>query len=108
MARPAAFEGSIPEEGVHDVLGGLEEIGTTGVLSFESPAGSGTIKLVHGQIVNGESSDEQERALEVLLSLRDGQFAVYPKLPHLPVSRGTDTTRRGSLAVHPPAELMRN
>mgnify|MGYP001828289218 FL=1 len=107
MATPAAFEGSIPEEGVQDVLGGLEEIGTTGVLSFESPAGSGTIKLVHGQIVNGESSDEQERALEVLLSLRDGQFAVYPKLPHLPVSRGTDTTRRGSLAVHPPAELMR-
>ncbi len=107
MARPAAFEGSIPEEGVHDVLGGLEEIGTTGVLSFESPAGSGTIKLVHGQIVDSESSDEQERALEVLLSLRDGQFAVYPKLPHLPVSRGTDTTRRGSLAVHPPAELMR-
>ena len=71
MATLAAFEGSIPEEGVQDVLGGLEEIGTTGVLSFESPAGSGTIKLVHGQIVNGESSDEQDRALEVLLSLRD-------------------------------------
>ena len=32
---------------------------------------------------------------------------MYPKLPHLPVSRGTDTTRRGSLAVHPPPDLMR-
>ena len=39
--------------------------------------------------------------------LREGEFAVYPKLPRLPVSRGTDTTRRGSLAVHPPADLMR-
>ena len=62
---------------------------------------------MHGQIADAEATTEEERALEVLLSLREGQFAVYPKLPHLPVSRGTDTTRRGSLAVHPPAELMR-
>lgn len=107
MATQAAFQGTIPKEGVEEVLGGLEQIGATGVLSFESTSGSGTIRLVHGQIAEGGAPDEQERALEVLLSLRDGQFAVYPKLPHLPVSRGTDTTRRGSLGVHPPAELMR-
>jgi hypothetical protein len=107
MATHAVFEGPISEEGVQDVLGGLEQIGTTGILSFESPEGSGMIKLLHGQIVDHGTSEDQERALEVLLSLRGGQFAVYPKLPHLPVSRGTDTTRRGSLAVHPPAELMR-
>ena len=107
MATQATFSGSIPEQGVRDVLGGLEEIGTTGVLAFRSESGSGTIKLVHGQIEVAGASDEEERTLEVLLSLRDGQFAVYPKLPHLPVSRGTDTTRRGSLAVHPPSELMR-
>jgi hypothetical protein len=107
MATQAAFQGTIPEEGVEEVLGGLEQIGATGVLSFESTSGSGTIRLVHGQIDENGAPEEQERALEVLLSLREGQFAVYPKLPHLPVSRGTDTTRRGSLGVHPPAELMR-
>lgn len=107
MVADAAFEGVIPEEGVGDVLGGLEELGTTGVLAFRSNSGSGTIHLVHGQIADGDSKSDQARALETLLSLRDGQFAVYPRLPHLPVSRGTDTTRRGSLAVHPPTELMR-
>jgi hypothetical protein len=107
MVAEAVFEGPIPEEGVSEVLGGLEEIGTTGVLAFQSRSGSGTIQLLHGQIADNGASEENERALETLLSLRDGQFAVYPKLPHLPVSRGTDTTRRGSLAVHPPPDLMR-
>jgi hypothetical protein len=107
MVAQAVFQGPIPAEGVEDVLGGLEEVGTTGVLAFQSAAGSGSIRLVHGQVVDSETTDDEERALEVLLSLRDGEFAVYPKLPHLPVSRGTDTTRRGSLGVHPPADLMR-
>ncbi len=107
MVAQAVFEGAIPAEGVRDLLGGLEEVGTTGVLAFQSTSGSGSIRLVHGQVADLDSMADQERALEVLLSLREGAFAVYPKLPHLPVSRGTDTTRRGSLAVHPPADLMR-
>jgi len=107
MVAEAVFEGDIPEGGVGDVLGGLEEIGTSGVLAFQSSSGSGTIQLVHGQIADNGAGVNDEHTLETLLSLRDGQFAVYPKLPHLPVSRGTDTTRRGSLAVHPPPDLMR-
>ena len=107
MVAQAVFEGPIPPEGVRDLLGGLEQVGTTGVLAFQSTSGSGAIRLVHGQVADADTGADEERALEVLLSLRDGEFAVYPKLPHLPVSRGTDTTRRGSLAVHPPAELMR-
>jgi hypothetical protein len=107
MVAQAVFEGTIPAEGVGDLLGGLEEVGTTGVLTFQSEFGSGTVRLVHGQVADTEASTDEERALEVLLALRDGEFAVYPKLPHLPVSRGTDTTRRGSLGVHPPADLMR-
>lgn len=107
MVAQAVFEGAIPAEGVGDLLGGLEEIGTTGVLAFQSASGSGSIRLVHGQVADASTTEDEERALEVLLSLRDGEFAVYPKLPHLPISRGTDTTRRGSLAVHPPADLMR-
>lgn len=107
MVAEAVFQGEIPAEGIGDLLGGLEQIGTTGVLAFHSASGSGAIRLVHGQIAEPESNGDEERALETLLALRDGEFAVYPKLPHLPVSRGTDTTRRGSLAVHPPSELMR-
>jgi hypothetical protein len=107
MAAEAVFQGIIPAEGVGDLLGDLEEVGTTGVLAFQSSSGSGVIRLVHGQIADAEATPDEQRALEMLLSLREGEFAVYPKLPHLPVSRGTDTTRRGSLAVHPPAELMR-
>lgn len=107
MVAEAVFEGAIPAEGVQDLLGGLEQIGTSGVLSFQSTSGSGTIRLVHGQVADEATTDDEARALEILLSLREGAFAVYPKLPHLPVSRGTDTTRRGSLAVHPPADLMR-
>jgi hypothetical protein len=107
MIAQAVFEGTIPEEGIGDLLGGLEEIRTTGVLTFQSESGSGTVRLVQGQVADSETSTDEERALQVLLSLREGEFAVYPKLPHLPVSRGTDTTRRGSIAVHPPADLMR-
>lgn len=107
MVAEAVFQGTIPAEGVGDLLGGLEQIGTTGVLAFHSASGSGAIRLVHGQIAGPESKSDEERALETLLALRDGEFAVYQKLPHLPVSRGTDTTRRGSLGVHPPSDLMR-
>ena len=107
MVAEAVFQGTIPVEGVGDLLGGLEQVGTTGVLAFHSASGSGAIRLVHGQIAGPESKSDEERALETLLALRDGEFAVYQKLPHLPVSRGTDTTRRGSLGVHPPSDLMR-
>jgi len=107
MVAQAVFEGTIPKEGVGDLLGGLEEIGTTGVLTFQSESGSGTVRLVQGQVAGAETTTDEERAIQVLLTLRDGEFAVYPKLPHLPVSRGTDTSRRGSLGVHPPADLMR-
>lgn len=107
MVVQAMFEGAIPAEGIEELLGDLEEVGATGVLAFQSTTGSGAVRLVHGQLADADATADEERALEVLLSLRDGEFAVYPKLPHLPVSRGTDTTRRGSLAVHPPAELMR-
>ncbi len=107
MVAEAVFQGMIPAEGVEDLLGGLEQVGTSGLLSFQSESGSGTVRLLHGQIADAAASADEERALEILLSLRGGEFAVYPQLPHLPVSRGTDTTRRGSLAVHPPADLMR-
>lgn len=107
MVADAVLEGPIPPEGIEELLGDLEELGTTGVLAFQSERGSGAVSLIHGQIVEPRPGAGEERALEVLLGLREGEFAVYPKLPHLPVSRGSDSTRRGSLSVHPPADLMR-
>ena len=107
MVAEAVFAGEIPPDGVADLLGDLEELGTTGVLAFRSKAGSGSIRLLHGQVEEADKEGDGEHGLRTLLALREGSFAVYPKLPHLPVSRGTDTTRRGSLAVHPPPELMR-
>ena len=107
MVADAVLEGPIPPEGIEVLLGDLEELGTTGVLAFQSERGSGAVSLIHGHIVEPKPGAGDERTLEVLLGLREGEFAVYPKLPHLPVSRGSDSTRRGSLSVHPPAELMR-
>ncbi|MGB9340423.1 MAG: hypothetical protein WCB63_14330, partial [Polyangiales bacterium] len=107
MVAQAVFQGPIPAEGVEVLLGSLEEVGTTGVLLFDSPDGSGSVRLLHGQIAETETTPDEARAIEMLLRLREGEFAVYTALPPLPVSRGTETTRRGSLSVHPPAELMR-
>ena len=78
MAAQAVFEGTIPEEGVGALLGGLEEIGTTGLLTFESESGSGTVRLVQGQVAGAETTSDEEHALQVLLTLRNGEFAVYP------------------------------
>lgn len=105
MSALAVIEGAIPPEGVDGLLGGLAQLGTTGVLEFENREVHGRVQLVRGQIADPDGAER--RSVEALLSLRDGAFAVYPMLPHLPISRGTDSSRRGSLAVHSPADLMR-
>ena len=105
MSAAAVIEGAIPAEGVDGLLLGLAELGTTGVLEFENSHVHGTVQLVRGQIADPDGAEK--RAVELLLSLRDGAFAVYPKLPHLPISRGNESSRRGSLSVHSPADLMR-
>ena len=61
MVAEAVFEGAIPAEGVHDLLGGLEEIGTTGVLAFQSTSGSGSIRLFHGQVADEATTEHEER-----------------------------------------------
>ncbi len=110
MSRPGQvlLAGAIPEDGIADVLVDLESLGTTGVLLFEGAGASGEVALRHGQIAPEQPprKDGQD-TVELLLSLGKGAFAVYPKLPPLPVSRGDDSCRRGSLAVHPGPDLMR-
>ena len=108
MATHALLEGAIPQDGVESLLGDLELLGTTGVLCFRSPLAQGQVEIVGGHIDESQLRDETARdSVQLLLSLREGEYAVYPKLPPLPVSRGNDYTKRGSLSVHPPSDLMR-
>lgn len=108
MTARTLLAGSISESGITRVLGDLEQLGMTGVLLFEASDACGEVELFKGQIAaEQEARRDGLDSVELLLSLHDGEFVVYPKLPPLPVSRGNDTRRRGSLAVHPPADLMR-
>ncbi len=108
MPSQALLAGSIPEDGMASVLVDLEQLGTTGVLLFAGSGTSGEVVLRRGLIADDQSPrDDGRDTVELLLSLGVGEFVVYPKLPPLPVSRGTDSSRRGSLAVHPGPELMR-
>ena len=96
--------GAIPQDGMHALLGDLQLMGTTGLLCFRSAEATGQVEIIGGQLEDDESARD---SVEVLLSLREGQYVVYPKLPPLPVSKGNDFSKRGSLAVHPPSELLR-
>ena len=57
------------------MLGGLEEIGATGVLAFRSEAGSGTIRLLHGQIAGDGATEDEERALDLARTMVSMQTA---------------------------------
>ena len=105
MNIATVMEGPIPSKGMVGVLIKLEKLGLTGVLTFQSGEIRGIVQVVQGRVM--ESGAQPVNAVELLMSLLEGKFAVYPKLPHLPVSRGTDTMRQGSLAVHPPSELIK-
>ena len=70
MPLTAVMEGPIPHEGVHTLLGDLENLGTTGVLCFRSAEAVGQVELVGGQIDTRQFEDERARdSVEILLSL---------------------------------------
>lgn len=107
MAAIPVLRGEISSEGILSVLSELEARRTTGVLVFESGRTAGEVALVCGQIASdpGELGGNDD-PLETLLALRNGRYAVYQRLPSLPVSQGDADVRRGSLLVHVPADLM--
>lgn len=107
MATEPVLSGPIPNDGIVGVLTEIEACRTTGVLRFESGDVRGEVLLVLGQI----SADQPDRedgqdAIDLLLELRDGRFEVFQRLPPLPVSRGDEARKEGSLEVHIPADLM--
>ena len=98
--------GAIPRAGIVEKLTTIEGRRTTGLLKW-SGATQGEVALVCGQI----ASEQKERAdgrdpVELLLEERSGTFEVFQILPPLPVSKGKDGLRRGSLEVHVAADLM--
>ncbi len=77
----------------------LEELASTGVIRYSQGELSGEVIVERGSLVDNEA------ALE-LLALRGGEYTIQQRLPSIPVSRGTDHERSGSLAVHPPTDVM--
>jgi hypothetical protein len=99
--------GEITTEGVIGLLAEIERRRTTGALRFEAGDVVGEVALVSGQLAleQGELPDGRD-PVEVLLQLREGHYDLFQRLPALPVSRGDERRREGSLAVHVPADLM--
>lgn len=107
MAEPV-LTGEITGDGILPVLTEIEGRRTSGVLEFEGPGASGSVALVAGEIAVDQKPMEDGRdPVEVLLELHEGTYRVRQRLPTLPVSKGDDLYRTGSLAVHVPADLMR-
>ncbi len=89
------------------LLAEIEERRTSGVLHFEAGDVSGDIELVAGQLaLEQPSMDDGRDPVEVLLSLREGSYELFQRLPALAVSKGDEQAREGSLDVHVPADLM--
>ncbi len=105
------MSGEIPVDGVVDILRELELSRITGRLRFTAEAEEGSqtgeVELIAGQIaLDQDPLPDGSDPVERLLGLRSGLFVVHARLPPLPVSQGDDTHRKGSLAVHVPADLM--
>ncbi|MFK7986255.1 MAG: hypothetical protein AB8I08_09500 [Sandaracinaceae bacterium] len=107
MARPPVLSGEIPIGGAIELLREVELQSITGVLRFESPDASGEVVLFGGEIaVEQPHADPGHDPVDELLAVESGTYEVHQRLPPLPVSRGDDYEKRGSLAVHVPADLL--
>jgi hypothetical protein len=107
MATEPVLSGDIPSDGVLEVLREIEARRITGKIRFVIGAESGEVELVGGQIaMDQDPLPDGSDPVEALLQARSGIYAVHAVLPALPVSQGDEHERRGSLAVHVPADLM--
>lgn len=107
MASRAVLSGEISSEGAIELLRDIELRRITGELRFESEDGAGSIALIGGEIaVDQDARDDGKDPVDVFLALPELRYEVFQRLPDLPVSRGTELEKRGSLAVHVPVDLM--
>jgi hypothetical protein len=107
MASEPLLSGEIPKDGILDVLREIESRRITGRIRFVVGEESGEVELVGGQLaMDQDPLPDGSDPVEALLKARAGLYAVHAVLPPLPVSQGDEQERRGSLAVHVPADLM--
>lgn len=107
MATEPVLSGDIPSGGVLEILRDIEVRRITGKIRFLVGGESGEVELVAGQIaMDQDALPSGADPVEALLQARGGIYAVHAVLPPLAVSQGNDHERRGSLAVHVPADLM--
>lgn len=108
MERTPILTGDLPEGGAIELLRELELQRITGTLSFESPGGDrGEIALYGGEIAVDQPPREDGRdPVDLFLSTEEARYEVHQRLPPLPVAKGDDYVKTGSLAVHVPADLM--
>jgi hypothetical protein len=107
MSRPLVLRGALRDGGPIELLRELEGKRITGELKFASSDVEGSIMLYGGAIAEEQPPRGDGRdPVDVFLELHDGTYEVHPRLPPLPVSKGDDFVRTGSLAVHVPADLM--
>ncbi|HEY8427036.1 MAG TPA: DUF4388 domain-containing protein, partial [Sandaracinaceae bacterium] len=107
MARPPVVRGELAEGGAIELLRDLEHQRVTGTLRFAGGGVEGEIELHGGQIAIEQPPRADGRdPVDLFLELREGRYEVHARLPTLPVSKGDDYERTGSLAVHVPADLM--
>lgn len=107
MASRAVLSGEITSDGAHELLRDIELRRITGELRFTADEGEGSITLIGGEIaVDQATRDDGKDPVDIFLALASLRYEVFQRLPDLPVSRGTDLEKRGSLAVHVPVDLM--
>lgn len=109
--RPPALRGDLGDGGVLEVFRRCEARRVTGVLRYfgtgPDEGVEGEVRLFGGEIaVDQASRDDGQDPVDVFLDLESGRWEIAPSLPPLPVSRGTELQRTGSLAVHVPVDLM--
>jgi hypothetical protein len=110
MSGPVSREGTIPADGVLDLLRELEAERTSGVIRFDVGDGrEHEVWVIGGQLALDQphvAGHEGDDPVELWLAARGGHYRVVPRLPPLPVAQGDDDEKRGSLGVHAPADLL--
>ena len=106
-AQSPVLRGELAESGPIEVLRDMESRRLTGLLRFNDADVEGSIRLFGGEIgVDQEPREDGRDPVDIFIELESGTWALDAVLPPLPVSRGNDKERSGSLAVHVPVDLM--
>jgi len=110
-AQPPILSGDLADGGAVGLLRACEERRITGELRFTGAGPeegvAGVIRLIGGEIaVDQPARDDGMDSVDLLLDLESATYEVHQALPPLPVAKGDDYTKSGSLAVHVPVDLM--